>query len=373
MKLYISHPRTRDNQTTNLAADFVSATGTIKVKNTSGFVTGKFAILGSIGFEQSEIVRPTTITAPDTLVLSSATVFPHNADTKVTFLDQDKINIYRSTSGVNGSYSLLAAVNIQIDNDVTMYDDTTSTAGSYYKFSYLNSFTSVESDFSDPVAASGFQFASLKTMTDRVLSLFGDKDEEKVTRDEVKDYLNEIYEKAQQLSSIASKRFNTQTTTFVTVSKQTEYDLPADFLMEKSVKASTDNGSTFPYWCASKQVDSIGTAAQTNCRYGYWIYGSKIVLDDPIPSSNDSIKVYYFATPISLSLSTDTLQAPFINSSAVFVKYALAHCYLKDKDMENYKTLRDDAITRLNEHLSFIKIMSNRHVSFTEIVDTTLA
>lgn len=365
MKLYISHPSIKNNPLTYLNADYVAAVTTLKVKNTQGFSTSKFALIGNLGLDQAEIIRPTTVTVPDTLV-TAATKFPHNVDTKVVLLDYDKVRIYRSTTGAAGVYTLLATADITVDQDVTSYEDLTALSSYYYKFAFYNSFTLTESELTDPYAATGFVFHSLGTLINRVLSLFGDSKAEFVTRDEVKEFLQEFYEDAQRELAIATKRHNISTHTFYTESNKDNYDLPGDFINEVAVKLSLDNGVNYPYTIPMKQIDAISPSYGNRLRYNYTIYGSKIYLDDPIPATtSDRIKLLYTPSFVTLSLPTDTLAVPFNTASAMFVRYALGMCYLKDKKSEEYEMLTNHARERLKEFISYIKKLNNVHVQFS--------
>jgi hypothetical protein len=369
MKTYISHPPTRDNADTRFAADYAAGVSSISVKNTSGFAVDNFIVLGKVGFEQAEIIKISTITDNTTLALASNTKFPHSRDTLITLIDYDKIRVYKSSDGISGTYSLETTIEIAIDQDVTSFEDTSALETDYYKFAAYNSVTAVEGGRTDAVASTGFTFYSLATMINRVLSLFGDSNAEFVTRDEVKDYINEKYEVAQHEAALATNRFNISTYTFTVTVAIDDYALPSDFLMEKAVRVSTDGGVKYPYTATMKSLDSLGSVVQNDVRYGYTVYGSYIKLDDPIPTnSSDIVKIYYIPTPDSLSDQTDVLQAPFVNASHIFVKYGLAMCYLKDKKVDDYKTLKDDADRLLGQHISFLKRLSNLHPQFVELM-----
>lgn len=371
MKIYISHPEFRNNQQTFLTADSLASATSLSVGNTTGLSTNKFVVVGKIGQDQTELLRPGAITAPSTLgTFDAAPKFAHNADDQVLLFDWNKIRVYKSTTGISGAYSLVSTLDIDVAHDTTIYEDTASLTTYYYKFAPYNSITDVEGDSSDAIAATGFVFYSLKTMIDRVLSLFGDANAEFVTRDEVRDWLTEIYEFAQQQVAIATDRYNISEQIISLQDGVTDYDLEADFLIEKGVRVSEDGGITYPKFASNKQLDSMGKVIQSNVKYGYTIKGSKIVIDDPIPAnSTDKIKVYYIATPFIFSDQTDTLKAPFINSSGIFVKYGLAHCFLKDKKSDDYKALKDEAENKVIAFVSFIKKLTNRHPQFSELMD----
>ena len=368
MDLYIGHPPTRRNQETRLAADYDAGVGSLVVKNVDGFNASRYAVLGAVGFEQAEIVRPATITeASQTFTLAANTKFPHNADTKITYIDYNQIKVYRSTTGISGAYTLVSTLDIDIDGEMTLYQETNALTTYYYKFTYYNSFATIESDQSDPIAATGFVFQSLKTMIDRVLSMFGDQASEFVTPEEVQDFINEIYEHAQQMLAISSNRFGIEQFPITVATGVIEYNLPSDFLVEKAIKVSTDNGVTYPYVATMRQLDASGYGVENMTKYHYTV-ADKLRLEDPIPTnSTDILLMFYIATPTRLSAQTDVLDAPFSNASAIFVRYALAQCYIKDKKFEEAKQLEDWVNTRLNTHLAFVKRMTQKHPQYTTL------
>lgn len=369
MKFYISHPQTKNNPITYLASDANASTTSLSVKNTQGFTANDWVVIGKVGYENAEIVRITSITAPSTFNVTS-TKFPHNADTPVVFIGYDKVRIYKSTTGINGTYNLLATIDINIDNDITYYETDAQTSD-YFKFRYYNSYTLTEGDWSDAISGAGFTFYSKRTLIDRVLSLFGDTKRQFVSDDEVSDFLNEFLGIAQTELSVSTKRFLLKYYD-ITLTDATEYDLPADFLMEKAVKISYDNGSTFPYSLTLSSVDSMGQPVGSSVEAGYFIYNdgtiSKIVLSKKL-SSGSILRVWYVPSVSTLSAETDTLPYPFVNHSVMFVTYALAKCYLKDKNFEVYRALRDDAYGALRGFISYIKRLSSRHPQNVEFVE----
>ena len=375
MRTAIFHPSTRNGIITQFASDHLSGVSTLAVKNSNGFIANKPIILGLPGFQQSEIVKVSSVTAPSTIGLSANTVFAHTTDQRITYIDYDQIKVYRSTTGITGVYSLLGSpFNITIEQDMTIYEDATSQPTYYYKYSYFNSIDSLESDLSDPIAATGFNFYSLKTLIDRVLSLFGDADGDYVSRPEVRDYINEKYEYAQKELAIATKRMNIKNNSFTVAMQVQEYSnaLASDFLMEKAIRVSRDGGITFPYFAVSGSVDSLGSVYQTNVLYKYYIYGSTIGLD-PLPqNSTDIVKIYYVPVPSLLTYQTDVLGTPFQNSSAMFVKGALSMCYLKDKKTTEYQLLDAHFEAQLKIFISYIKKMQSLHPQFTEIMDPSV-
>jgi len=368
-KIYIRHPEISRDEETRITADAVAGATTLYVENTSGLAANNLILLEKLGQENAEIVTISSITNKTTLVCSS-TSFAHSAGAKVFKIDYNQIKIYRSTTGINGTYSLYQTIPISVDQDITEFTDTSGTTTTYYKFSFYNSVSTNETDLSDPISAGGFVFHSLGTMVDRVLSLFGDTREEFIDFDEVKDWINEFLLEAWSILSVHTKRYNISTTTITLDPSTDTYSLPSDFLVEKAVKLSRDNGETFQTPVPMQTVESQGYVIQDNVVYTYIIQDGKLVLNTKPYGTNEVIKIWYVAQPNALNSPTDTLPSPFQNHSHLFVRYALANCYLKAKKLEEYNTLKKEAFDGLERHINFIKKVSNLHPQYSEVVGT---
>jgi hypothetical protein len=366
-KIYIRHPEISRDEETRFTADAVSGSTTLNVENTSGLSANDLILLEKLGQEKAEIVTVTTIVNKTTLTCSS-TSFAHSAGTKIYKIDFNQIKIYRSTTGINGTYTLYQTIPISVDQDITEFVDNSGSTTTYYKFSFFNSVTANETDLSDPISSGGFVFHSLGTMVDRVLSLFGDTREEFISFDEVKDWINEFLLEAYSILSVHTKRFNISTTTITLYPTTDTYTLPSDFLVEKAVKLSRDSGSTFPTPVPMQSLDSQGSVFQDNVIYTYLIYNNNLVLDRKPYGSNEILKIWYISQPTSLNSPTDTLSSPFQNHSHLFVRYALALCYLKAKKFDEYNDLKKEAFDGLDRHINFIKKVSNLHPQYSELV-----
>lgn len=368
MKIYLQHPQFRDNPSSYLRQDYAAGVTDIKLKNTANFVADKFVVLGPLGYDQAELLAIDTVADEDDLTLATATKFPHNADQIVTLLDWNQIKVYRSTTGISGTYSYLETIGISIDQDLTEYTDENGSSIYYYKFAFHNSVSDTTGDLSNPYDGSGFEFYSLATLTNRVLSLFGDSNGEFMTRSEVKDAINEFYEHCQRELAIATKRHGIALHLINLLYNVSGYELPADFINELAVKLSTDGGSTFPYSIPMKQVDSLGRQDnRSNFKHAYTIFNGYIYLDEPVPTDTTHIIGLYYAPSFGLLISgDDTLAAPFSTATNMFVKYGLAICYLKDKKFDEYESLRDEAYALLASFISYIKRLNNMHPQFAE-------
>lgn len=166
----------------------------LAVAGNQQFAQNDRILIGQMGTENAEIVSiNASVTLGNTLPIS-ASVFPHNGNDPIFQLRYDKVKFYRSVTGINGAYLPLATVSLDVDNEnlLTPYDDTTGTSSYYYKVSYYNSITSAESDMSDPVAGAGYPRNSVGFLTDEILSELKDKDERTVTRTDLTNWMNEV-------------------------------------------------------------------------------------------------------------------------------------------------------------------------------------
>lgn len=175
-------------QFTRTTADAAAAAVTSSVENTTSFGVNDLAVYGKPGEERTEIIPITSVTPFSTLGHSSGLDFAHGAQTKISQIKYDQIEISRATSQ-GGSYSVLTTINITIDEPATYYDDLTGTSTSWYKIRYKNSVTAAFSDYSVEIQATGYDEDSLSNMTEEVLEDANDEQGEQVTPKQVRRYL----------------------------------------------------------------------------------------------------------------------------------------------------------------------------------------
>lgn len=152
------NPETGELEQTVLNAPTAEGATSLPVKNNQNFTgTNQRALLGKMGTESAEIVTVSGVSGNDTITVS-ATKFAHAVDTPIYLLKFDKIRFYRSTTGVDGTKSLLDTVDLDVDNEEgkTYYDDTTGSNSYYYWVTVYHSLAMVESEYSDPIQGSGF-------------------------------------------------------------------------------------------------------------------------------------------------------------------------------------------------------------------------
>lgn len=125
--------------TSFLTANTASASGSIVVKNISGFAINQILLIGQPALQSSEIIKTNSSTPPSgsTVTLASNTVQAHSASTFVYIIPFDQIEFAISTTE-GGTKTSLALSSILADQQFTEYNDVLNTAGYYYA-RYVNS------------------------------------------------------------------------------------------------------------------------------------------------------------------------------------------------------------------------------------------
>lgn len=188
------NPTTDDLERSYLTSSIAEGVTSFTVRNNDRFTVGQKLMLGQMGRERTEIVTVDTVNADgQTVTITSATIHPHEADDPVFELRFDQVKFYRSTTGVDGSYSVIATETLDVDNEdlTTYYDDTTGLSTYYYKSELYNSVSTAASTQSDPVAGSGYDRKTVGFLTDEILNEVDDMGEQFVTRKEILAFFNE--------------------------------------------------------------------------------------------------------------------------------------------------------------------------------------
>jgi len=171
-----------------LSADVSASATSSTVENNSDFGANDYVLFGKPGNEETEIVLLTSVTGNTTIGHTTGPVFDHPARTPILEIKYNQAKIYRATTEA-GEYSLIATTDLTPDEQYTEYDDTAGTSTSWYKIKYYNETTEALSDYSPAVQGTGYTDDALRSMADEVLEEFGDKNENEVSRDLVKNKL----------------------------------------------------------------------------------------------------------------------------------------------------------------------------------------
>lgn len=199
MKVIAYNPSVKNLEKSYLSSSIAAGVLAIAVKNADRFGADQMIMIGAPGRERTEIIQVDQDGSPPavsttTINLATETQFPHDADDPVYVLDYDKVRIYRSTTGENGVYSLLATVDIDADNedDRTYYEDTTGLTTYFYKVAYYHSVDAVESDQTDPIPATGYDEKMVGTVIAEVANEVKDPDFLEMSIDAYISHMNSI-------------------------------------------------------------------------------------------------------------------------------------------------------------------------------------
>lgn len=236
MVIYAQHP-------TPLASDYLIASvlagaNQIKLANATNFNTTQFVGIEQSGVSAGEIGHPSSISGT-TLTLAANLLNNHDTDTVVYLLEFDQVvfeksNDYNPATGV-GTWSVLATLGIDWDNDTTYYEDTTSTNASYYRFRYKNSVTADPniqySDYSPVISASSvLNPQSIPVMINKVRQQTREFDQDLAPDDLIISFFGE----AEDIIFGTDYKWKClfKEATINMASNQQEYTLPSDFSHE---------------------------------------------------------------------------------------------------------------------------------------------
>lgn len=194
MKLIASNPPLDNLEKSYLSQAYSSGVTSISIRNNDRFTNGGIIMIGLEGAEKTEIVAISGAVTKGNNLTITATTFPHEADDPVYVLRYNKVRYYRSTTGIGGSYALLAEVEIDVDNATlaTVYDDLVSLSSYYYKISFFNSGSSVESALSDPLAATGYPRGTVGFLINEFFEEVADTTQQNMSVLEAIGFLNEV-------------------------------------------------------------------------------------------------------------------------------------------------------------------------------------
>ena len=167
---------------TTLSADVIATDTVIAVDNGDNLTTDEYALIGNTGKELSEI-RKMTVSGNDVTV--TALTNAHDKTDKLTQLFGNQIKLYRA-SNVDGTtpadtdFTILDTVSIEPDNFYIDYTDSMGGSGYWYKQTYYNSTTTIESSIALSTASRGGGYGRYVRI-DRVRSKAGLQDNPRYT------------------------------------------------------------------------------------------------------------------------------------------------------------------------------------------------
>ena len=346
-KISIEHPDLGP-QKTYLTAEVDAADTYSLVENNDDFASGDFVLFGGLGEERAEMVTLTGVTNNNTIDHSTGPVFGHPARTPIYQILYNQAQLWRATAE-GGTYSLVTTVDLNVDEERTIYNDTGGSETSWYKVRYKNSSATTYSDYTDEVEGGGYTDASLSTLTDSVLEDFGDIDAKGVTRNQVRSYLNSATKKIMWGIIKRYPSFRTAYTTQALTNGTSTYALPSRFLGFKRVDIGTTATTAYK---AIFEGEEYGYPDTTYSVYSpiISIRGSNFVLR---PSScTGTAYMWYWDYPAAMDNETDEHGLPY-GAEECLVFYGLYRVWLSknQEKSDRYKGAFDSA---LEEYLEFV-------------------
>lgn len=332
------NPETDEYERSFLSNSISSGEINLVVKNNNRFAATNLVLIGEMAREKSEIVSVVSV-AGGTVVVVTPTVFPHSADDPVYVIRFDQVRFYRSTTGVNGTYSLISTQALDVDNEnsTTVYDDPTGIASYYYRVDYYNSVTTTVSTLSDPVLGSGYARNTVGFITDEILRETGDQNEDFINRTEILGWFNAVNDDLLTRTKRPYRFLHTRQA-YSRTANATTLAFPTDMWkfdrLDYVYIDTAGNSTTYPV--------RAKTLSEFRNTYGDALQGVAndelqfISLDDTVDafrlyprsatSATNTFYVYYYKFPTELSSDGDVLET---DTPAVYKLYALHRFYLK--------------------------------------------
>ena len=152
-----------------LTANSAAAQAVIVVENSDQFTADSFVLVGKVGSETGEIKKILSVTG-NSVTFTSNLSFAHYVNDNVYKLDSDKARIYRATNvdgevPANGDFSLLTTLTLQGDQANLEYTDSTGSSSYWYKYTFYNSVSLVETSLSVALASRGSNYGNYTTVS----------------------------------------------------------------------------------------------------------------------------------------------------------------------------------------------------------------
>lgn len=152
---------------TELAADAAAGQKVAAVLSAQGIVANDYYVIGELAAELSELAQLDSKTGNDLTALANY-ANAHLQGNAVTKLYGNKIRIYRAANvdgliPADNTFSLLATVDIDVDQQYTEYVDSSGGSSYWYKKVYYNSTEDTETALADATAVRGGNYGFYAT------------------------------------------------------------------------------------------------------------------------------------------------------------------------------------------------------------------
>ena len=316
---------------------------TLYVKSTNIFADTNYIIIGEEGNEKTEIKKVNAAVSSDTELTSTAVEFSHNEGDPVIYCRYNQIRFYMSAT-LTGTYTLQTTVEVDVDNPSkqTIWDDTDGVSTNYYKVSYYNDVTTLESSLSDPIPGGGVERDSVRFISDSILKEAQDENESLTDREELLDWMNEcqsdikgrkrkwsfLYDRAVS-SRVDSRGYYTLATDFgvtdVDVIDHIDYNYN-DGTTDITYRLRYVPKEEFDY-----QTEDNDAEEDDSTQIWTWDEATDYLWVHPTPESTQAAAyyLYYYKDFTELNSDGDSLEVP---DTSVYKSYCLMRYFTKKGD-----------------------------------------
>jgi hypothetical protein len=333
---------------------------TINVKSSQGYTNTYPIIIGEPGNEKTEIKKINAAISSDTQLGVVATEFSHTEGDPVYEARYNQVKFYMSAT-VGGTYVLQTTVEIDVDNanGVTVWDDTDGVSTNYYKISYYNDVTTLESSLSNPIPGGGIGRTSVRYITDSVLKEAQDENEAITDRDEILDWMNECQEdvknrrrkwaflyKRAVSSRVADRGYYTLATDFgvsdVDVIDHIDYNFNDGSTTDITYRLRYVPKEEFDYQTEDNDAETSDSTA-------IWTYdeATDYLWVNPVPDTAQAAAfyLYYYKNFTELNSDGDAVEIP---DPAVYKSYCLYRFFNKKGDQAKIGLYMNDYERRVS-------------------------
>lgn len=246
-------PQLNIKESTSLAADIDAAATSLTLKNNESIVDGDFLLVGRRGAETSELRTVDSVTGA-TIAVTDAITLHHDIYEDVTALFGDKIRIYRApnvngTAPGDGSFVLLAPVDIDPDQMSTTYTDPDGDAGYWYKYTYYNSTSTAETDLNQTTAVRGGGIGQYESI-DNIRNAAGFENNRNITDHYIDGFRRSAQDQINgQLSGVYSIPFTAPINSFIS---QITKSLAAGHLKLDQFGQNNEEGTSMINWAEAQ-------------------------------------------------------------------------------------------------------------------------
>jgi len=370
MILRIDNPSLEGEERTVLTDPVNSAATNLPVKSSQEVTATEYIFVGEPGKEKTELTSVTAVV--DVLNLTvPALSYSHSEGDAVITSRWNKIKIYRATS-LTGTYTEIGASPIDLDPDnpdnTTNYEDTAGLATDYYKISYYNSTTTVESDKSDPIPGSGITRKTVRYITDQILKEANDLGESITSREEILDWMNECS------ADVKARRrkwdFLSTRAAASTIANQEYYNISTSFGVSDIDKIDhieynyTENSADLMYRLRYVPNEEFDMLHQDRTLDGSddlerWTFDEAMdyIRIYPVPATSNpaALYLYYYKDIPYLDSDGDEVVVP---EPRLYKYYCLGQFYLK----KNEAGLSDRYLTKYEQTISNMSRTQRREV-----------